>query len=167
MDSYEEFLHLMRTKGYTIKGETLGENAPKYISFLPPGRERFMRGSVKSLGAEYTKERISRRITEKVQNRSKTLPGAYFRKHETELILYDGAKEMLRRANLDSRTLDLDKMYADFSQMKQKKTELLQKYKATENEIKQMEHELDKLKQYMSMRQNEAIAPTRFQEPDR
>ncbi|MCM1416747.1 MAG: hypothetical protein NC430_12600 [bacterium] len=70
----------MRTKGYPIKGETLGENAPRYISFLPPDRERFIRGSVKSLDAEYTKERISGRITEKVQNRGKTLPGIYDRK---------------------------------------------------------------------------------------
>ena len=32
-----------------------------------------MRGSVKSLGAEYTKERIAERISERVQNRGKPL----------------------------------------------------------------------------------------------
>ena len=53
---------------------------PKYISFLPPGRERFVRGSLKSLGKEYTKERISERIAERVQSRDKTLPGAYVSK---------------------------------------------------------------------------------------
>ena len=61
----------MRAKGYEIKGESLTGNAPKFISFLPPGWERFIRGSAKSLGAENTKERIHERIMEKVQNRNK------------------------------------------------------------------------------------------------
>lgn len=60
-----------------MKGESLDEKSPKYISFLPLGRERFVRGSVKSLGAEYTKERIAWRISERVQNRGKTLTAGY------------------------------------------------------------------------------------------
>ena len=60
--TYEEFLLLMRAKGYEIKGESSGEDAPKYISFRPLGKDRFVRGSVKSLGREYTKERIKERI---------------------------------------------------------------------------------------------------------
>lgn len=39
-----------------------------------------MRGSLKSLGKEYTKERISEQIAERVQSRDKTLPGAYVSK---------------------------------------------------------------------------------------
>ena len=39
----------MRAKGYEIKGETFGEDAPKFISFRPLGKDRFVRGSVKSL----------------------------------------------------------------------------------------------------------------------
>lgn len=53
-------------------------------------------------------------------------PDDYFRKHETELILYDGAKEMLRRAKIEPRTLDINKLRAEFSQMEQKKKELRQ-----------------------------------------
>ena len=60
--TYEEFLLLMRAKGYEIKGEAFGEDAPKFISFRPLGKDRFVRGSVKSLGREYTKERIKERI---------------------------------------------------------------------------------------------------------
>ena len=52
----------MRAKGYEIKGEAFGEDAPKFISFRPLGKDRFVRGSVKSLGREYTKERIKERI---------------------------------------------------------------------------------------------------------
>lgn len=251
-DTYEEFLQLMRAKGYTIKGEILGENAPKYISFLPPGRKRFVRGSVKSLGAEYTKERICERIADKAQNHSilpaqtsgtKRLidtsqdkfqesaglkkwaeienlkiaastysnvssiaelkekiaiksadakaskdnlirlekqmknaaeilkyveqyqenrpyqiryrksknPDEYFRKHESQLILYDGAKEMLRRAGINLKTLDPDKMRSTFSRMEKQKRELQQTYKTAENEVTQMERELDQLNQYLKM----------------
>ncbi len=53
---------MMKAKGYEIKGESFGEDAPKYISFRPLGKDRFVRGSVKSLGREYTKERIKERI---------------------------------------------------------------------------------------------------------
>ena len=70
--TYEEFLLLMKTKSYEIKGEELGETAPKYISFRPLDKERFVRGSVKSLGKEYTKERIKERLELK-QERKKTL----------------------------------------------------------------------------------------------
>ena len=71
--TYEEFLLLLRSKGYEIKGEEFGENAPKYISFRPLSKERFVRGSVKSLGKEYTRERIRERIELK-RERKATIP---------------------------------------------------------------------------------------------
>ena len=40
-------------------------DAHKFISFRPLDRERVVRGSAKSLGTEYTKERIKERIEEK------------------------------------------------------------------------------------------------------
>ena len=52
----------MRAKGYEIKGEAFGEDALKFISFRPLGKDRFVRGSIKSLGREYTKENIKERI---------------------------------------------------------------------------------------------------------
>ena len=63
--TYEEFLLLIRTKGYEIKGETLNDETAKYISFRPLNKDRFVRGSAKSLGKEYTKERIKERIERK------------------------------------------------------------------------------------------------------
>lgn len=64
-DTYEDFLDLIRAKGYEVKGETLGEKFLKYISFRPLDREHFIRGRANSLGAEYTKERIKERIKAK------------------------------------------------------------------------------------------------------
>jgi len=48
----------MLAKGYEIKGETFVEDAAKYISFRPLDKERFVRGSARSLGKEYTRKRI-------------------------------------------------------------------------------------------------------------
>ena len=71
--TYEEFLLLMRAKGYEIKGKTFGEDAAKYISFRPLDKEHFVRGSARSLGKEYTKERIRERI-EKERERKAVIP---------------------------------------------------------------------------------------------
>ena len=64
------FLLLMRAKGYEIKGESFEEDAAKYISFRPLDKEHFVRGSTKSLGKEYTKERIRERIKMKRERKS-------------------------------------------------------------------------------------------------
>ena len=75
--SYDEFLRLMRDKGYEINGETFGEGSAKYISFRPFGKDRFVRGRANTLGVEYTKERIWERIEEKAKLRAeKMLNGA-------------------------------------------------------------------------------------------
>lgn len=67
--SYEEFIENMRGLGYEIKGEKLDGSNGKYIQFKPQGKDRFVRGYEKSLGAEYTRERIAERINEHVEHR--------------------------------------------------------------------------------------------------
>ena len=66
--TYEEFLLLMKDKGYEIHGETFGEGSAKYISFRPFGKDRFVRGRTGTLGANYTKESIRERIEEKAHS---------------------------------------------------------------------------------------------------
>lgn len=65
-NTYEECLNFIRSMGYEIKGQSFDKNAAKYIAFRPPDREHFIRGSARSLGIEYTKERIMERIETKV-----------------------------------------------------------------------------------------------------
>lgn len=71
--TYDDFLDLIRAKGYEIKGETFDDNALKYISFRPLDREHFIRGRASSLGAEYTKERIKERIEAKALIQAKSV----------------------------------------------------------------------------------------------
>ncbi|SHH07776.1 Relaxase/Mobilisation nuclease domain-containing protein [Butyrivibrio fibrisolvens DSM 3071] len=60
--SYDDFLLLIKGKGYTVYGDKLGDPHAKYIKFLAPGQERPIRGSFKNFGSGYTKEDIKDRI---------------------------------------------------------------------------------------------------------
>ena len=60
--SYDDFLRLIKEKGYTVSGEKIGDPRAKYIKFTAPGQERPVRGSFRNFGAGYTKEDIKDRI---------------------------------------------------------------------------------------------------------
>ncbi len=60
--SYEDFLRLIKEKGYTVTGEKIGDPHSKYIKFTAPGQERPVRGSFRNFGTGYTKEEIKDRI---------------------------------------------------------------------------------------------------------
>ena len=248
--TYEEFLLLLRSKGYEIKGEEFGENAPKYISFRPLSKERFVRGSVKSLGKEYTRERIRERIElkrerkatipkkdyasrklidtsdEKFQNspslkrwasienlkiaaqsyaeaesiskleheisvkteagksakqsvvelehhikdlaeiikyaeqyrtnrsyhigyKKAKNPDAYFRRYESQIILYGGARRMLEQAGINLKSLNLDKLKSEYQELIKQKNELTSTYKTYEKEVRELRLKLENLNQYL------------------
>lgn len=253
--SYEEFLERIQAKGYEIKGESLEETAPKYISFRPLGKEHFIRGSARSLGAEFTKEQIQKQISEqrlarqfpcekeyiskrmidtsqeKFQNnpylkrwatienlkiaastyqkvnsiaeleqkliqtsqlvketqqnlvelehqikketellkyaeqykatrpyqiryKKSKKPEEYFQKHETELILYDGAKQMLYHAGIDPKTLNINQMKTSLEQQKKEKQSLYQTYQTAKKELQQMTKKQKNLQQYLEPSQD-------------
>ena len=258
--TYEDCIELIRAKGYEVKGEDFGEKAHKFISFRPLDRERFVRGSAKSLGAEYTKERIRERIAEKAlvkdkmrvpfPTRKKPIvkdysrknlidttedkftqsPGlkhwadiqnlkiaaasysqagsiaelekqiatkstlaktareslveterqlkdlgqvlkyaeqyktyhiyhvryqkskdkdAYLRRHETELILHDGAENMLKRFDINPKNIDVEKLRSDYNALYSKKQALQKTYKSAEKETADLNRKLDNLNQYL------------------
>lgn len=248
--TYEEFLLLMRAKGYEINGESFGENAAKYITFRPLDRDRPARGSAKVLGKEYTKERIKERIEQKrerkvpipqkqyssrrlidtseekfqnspglqkwaaIQNlkiaaqsyneanslseleqkiavttetgksakqtvvelerRMKSLaeiikyaeqykanrsyhinykkarnPDTYFRKYESQIILYGGARRMLEQAGINLKSLNVEKLKAEYQGLEKQKKELTATYKNCEKEVRSLNRKLENLNQYL------------------
>ena len=248
--TYDEFLLLMRAKGYEIKGETFGEDARKYISFRPLNQNNFVRGSVRSLGKEYTKERIKERIEQKqerkvaiskkdydsrklvdtsgekfenspglkrwatienlkiaaasyneagsiselerkisvqtqagksakqsvveLEHRIKDLteimkyaeqyrnnrsyhigykkaknPDAYFRRYESQIILYGGAKRMLEQAGIDLKSLNLNKLKSEYEELIKQKIELTVTYKNCEKEVRDLKLKFENLNQYL------------------
>ncbi|MCI9428146.1 MAG: relaxase/mobilization nuclease domain-containing protein [Eubacterium sp.] len=274
-ETYEDCIALIRAKGYEINGETFGDNTLKYISFRPLNQEHFVRGSAKSLGNEYTKERIKARLEEMavareksrsapdrhaafpkkkktiVQNHSnRTLidtttekfaesPGLkhwadiqnlkiaaanysetgsisklekqiaakselaktarqslvetehrlkdfgqilkyaeqyksnriyhvryqkskdkdrYLRQHETELLLHDGAENMLKRFGINSKNLNIEKLRNDYNALCQKKAALQQTYKSAGNEIATLNRKLDNLNRYLERMPETSVA---------
>ena len=71
--TYDEFLDLMKSKGYEIKDAEISPEAHKYIGFRAPGQERWIRGRAKSLGEDFTKDRIRERIEEKARIRAERM----------------------------------------------------------------------------------------------
>ncbi len=266
--TYEDCIELIRAKGYEVKGDAIGENSLKYISFRPLDRERFVRGSAKSLGTEYTKERIKERIEEKALVKAKKRvpfparkkpivkdysrknlidtteekftqsPGlkhwadiqnlkiaaasysqagsitelekqiaakstlaktareslvetehqlkdlgqvlkyaeqykanhiyhvryqkskdkdAYLRRHETELILHDGAENMLKRFGIDPKTLDVEKLRSDYNALYSKKQILQKTYQSAEKEAADLNQKLNNLNQYFDRNPEQQI----------
>ena len=252
--TYEEFLLLMRAKGYEIKGETFGEDAAKYISFRPLDKEHFVRSSARSLGKEYTKERIRERIEKKLErkavvpkrdyssrriidtsdekfqnspglqqwaaienlkiaaqnyneagslsdlehkitvkteagrsakqsvvelehrmkdlaeiikyaeqykdNRSYHIaykkaknPDAYFRKYESQIILYGGARRVLEQAGIKLKGLNEDKLRAEYQALETQKKELTATYKICEKEVRDLKRKQENLNQYLGRTQ--------------
>ena len=219
----------MRAKGYEIKGETFEEGAAKYISFRPLDKERFVRGSTRSLGKEYTKERIKERIERKrerkavipkrdysahrlidtsdekfrsspglqrwaaienlkiaaqsynevgslaeLEHRIKDLaeiikyaqqykdnrsyhigykkaknPDAYFRRYESQIILYGGARHMLEQAGINLKGLNVDKLKAEYQELMKQKSELTSTYKDCEKEVRELKRKQENLNQYL------------------
>ena len=248
--TYEDFLLLMRAKGYEIKGESFEESAAKYISFRPLDKERFVRGSTRSLGKEYTKERIKERIERKrerkavipkrdysarrlidtsdekfrsspglqrwaaienlkiaaqsynevgslselehkiavkteagksakqsvveLEHRIKNLaeiikyaqqykdnrsyhisykkaknPDAYFRRYESQIILYGGARRMLEQAGINLKGLNVDKLNAEYQELTKQKSKLTYTYKDYKKEVRELNRKLENLNQYL------------------
>ena len=244
--TYEEFLLLMRAKGYEIKGETFEEDARKYISFRPLHQKNFVRGSARSLGKEYTKERIKQKRERKVtipkkdyssrklvdtsdekfknnpglnhwatienlkiaaanyneagsiselehkisvkkeagksakqsvvelEHRIKDLaeiikyaeqyksnrsyhigykkaknPDAYFRRYESQIILYGGARRMLEQADINLKSLNVDKLKSEYHELLSQKNELTATYKNCEKEVWELNLKLENLNQYL------------------
>jgi len=258
--SYEDFISRMQTKGYEVKGETLGDNVLKYLSFSASGQTRFTRVSEKNFGVGYTKEAIKERIEKRVKVQEKfpvkkkfpfpkrpdakrtlidtdkekfqdngalkhwadiqnlkiaaasyaeggsveglkqkisernavakaarsaivdlehemkdkaeilkyakqymanrkyqrgykkaTDRDAYFRSHETQIILFGGAENMLKRYGIKTASLDVEKMQAEYDAMTVQKAKLKKTYQTAEKEVAEADKQLKNIKQYLGI----------------
>lgn len=253
--NYENFLTIMRATRYEIKGESLEETGAKYISFRSLDRERFVRGSERSLGPDYTKQRIKERIDigiklpkkknisfphrdastcklidtnhdkfkdnsslqywadiqnlkiaassyssadsiailkskiqittataktaresiKKLEHRMKELaeiikyadqyqenkkynfrykkskdPDAYFCSHESKLLLYGGAKSMLKQLGIKEKSMDIEKLRVENKKLSEQKIDFSQIYKTNEKELLKLNQNLENINQYLN-----------------
>ena len=75
---------------------------------------------------------------------------AYLRRHETELILHDGAENMLKRFGINPKNIDVEKLRSDYNALYSKKQALQKTYKAAEKETASLYQKLDTLNQYLA-----------------
>ena len=73
----------------------------------------------------------------------------YLRQHETELLLHDGAENMLKRFGIDTKSLDVEKLRSDYNSLYSKKQALQKTYKTAEKESADLNRKLDNLNQYL------------------
>ena len=85
-----------------------------------------------------------------IRYRKSKNPDAYLRHHETELLLHDGAENMLKRFGINLKQLDVDKLRRDYHALYAKKDALQKTYKSTEKDIQSLNRKLDNLNQYLN-----------------
>ena len=151
VSSYEEFLALMKAKGYEMKGTEISENGGKYITFRPVGKDRPVRGSAKSLGKNFTKERIKERI----ENKRQHTPMPYKRKRiidtasDPKFTENIGLKKWAAKENLKIASETYSKMIAhdihNFAELDSRIRFLQEQTKNSNCTIISLEHQMQEL----------------------
>jgi chromosome segregation ATPase len=76
-------------------------------------------------------------------------PDAYFRRYESQIILYGGARHMLEQAGINLKGLNVDKLKAEYQELMKQKSELTSTYKDCEKEVHELNRKLENLNQYL------------------
>jgi len=76
-------------------------------------------------------------------------PDAYFRRYESQIILYGGARRMLEQAGINLKSLNVDKLKSEYQELTRQKDELTSSYKSYEKEVRELNRKLDNLNQYL------------------
>lgn len=76
-------------------------------------------------------------------------PDAYFRRYESQLILYGGARRVLEQAGINIKSLNVDKLKAEYQELMKQKSELTSTYKDCEKEVRELKRKQENLNQYL------------------
>ena len=76
-------------------------------------------------------------------------PDAYFRRYESQIILYGGARRMLEQAGINLKGLNVDKLKAEYQELMKQKSELTSTYKDCEKEVRELKRKQENLNQYL------------------
>ena len=77
-------------------------------------------------------------------------PDAYLQKHESQLLLYDGAEAMLKRFGLNPQTIKYEHLRQEYDSLCASKTELQKNYHSLQKEAAAVTRKLDNLQQYLT-----------------
>ena len=85
-------------------------------------------------------------------------PDAYFRRYESQIILYGGARRMLEQAGINLKYLNIDKLKSEYQELTKQRTELTSTYKSCEKEVRELRRKLDNLNQYLERDTTSALS---------
>ena len=80
-------------------------------------------------------------------------PDAYFRRYESQLILYGGARRVLEQTGINLKGLNVDKLKAEYQELMKQKSELTSTYKDCEKEVRKLKRKQENLNQYLGRTQ--------------
>lgn len=91
-------------------------------------------------------------------------PDAYFRRYESQIILYGGARRMLEQAGINLKSLNLGKLKSEYHELVYQKNELTSTYKSYEKEVREMSQKLENLNQYLGRDNQNTKDPKKYQQ---
>lgn len=94
-------------------------------------------------------------------------PDAFFRKYESRLILYDGAKRVLWQKGLDIKTLNIDRLKAEYQELFSQRMELTSAYKNCNKELRELNRKHLNLNQYLDQEQVKHSQPSLKEKKDK
>ena len=110
--------------------------------------EREMKAKAEIL--KYAKQYVENRKYQKGYEKAKD-QDAYFRSHETQIILFGGAENMLKRYGIKAATLDLEEMQAEYDAKSSQKIQLRKTYQTAEKEVSEADKQLKNIRQYLGI----------------
>ena len=99
---------------------------------------------------KYAKQYVENRKYQRGYEKAKD-QDAYFRNHETQIILFGGAENMLKRYGIKVSSLDVGKMQAEYEAMALQKAQLKKTYQKSEREASEADKQLKNIEQYLGM----------------
>lgn len=101
---------------------------------------------------KYAKQYKTNRSYHIAYKKSKN-PDAYFRRYESQLILYGGARRVLEQTGINLKGLNVDKLKAEYQELMKQKNELTSTYKDCEKEVRELKRKQENLNQYLGRTQ--------------
>ncbi len=99
---------------------------------------------------KYAKQYVANKKYQKGYEKAKD-QDVYFRKNETQIILFGGAENMLKRYGIKVASLDIEKMQAEYDAMVAQKIQLKKTYQTAEKEAVEAGKQLKNIRQYIGI----------------
>ncbi|MBD5455039.1 MAG: relaxase/mobilization nuclease domain-containing protein [Lachnospiraceae bacterium] len=99
---------------------------------------------------KYAKQYMANRKYQRGYEKAKD-QDTYFRSHETQIILFGGAENMLKRYGVKISSLDVEKIQAEYDAMTVQKAKLKKTYQTAEKEAAEAGKQLKNIRQYLGV----------------